>query len=472
MVAIKLIGGKPTTALADMPSVRYRPIERLRGSDEVTVYRCFDTLRERPVDLHVAPEAPVGMARVDIVARMQGLARIDCDGLRPIYEHGFHLGRPFLVMPVLSGKAVGDVGVIPGLPMISGELMVDGMGAIAVASAAYQAASALEVLHGLGQAHGALSVTSIHVDHSGRVHLSDFGLLRSCANPDSKPGSMADDIRQLGVVLMSLTLGGDTSLPGDERRLRTTVDKLIDRMLSPDPSQRPTADRIVDQLEQALAPLPAPTEPWMPSTRSLAPRKRRTSRLPAFPAAFAGVDPDETVVRDSDISPSLLGTFINTVSVCSARWQVGKSHPDVADLVLLRGWGVPKSVRPTRAVRPFLLALLMVVFVGWHFDQEARQAGAEAPEAPLVTATVLAVEAIAPAIHAIEIQDEEVDLDAEQPMPASAFALRPGTAPRVVRYRNGEAVGHVASNPYERKTIPARAYPVASLGALRMAQAD
>jgi hypothetical protein len=461
-----------------MPSVRYQPIERLWGSDDVTVYRCFDTLRERPVELHVAPNLPVAMARVDIVSRSQGLARMDCDALRPIYEHGFHDGRPFLVMPVLSGRALGELSLIKGGSMLSGELMIDGMGATSVASAALQVAIALEALHRLGQVHGGLSVASIRVDHSGRVVLSDFGLLRACASTVNDPLAMAEDIRQLGVVMMSLTLGGDLSEPGDEAELRRMLDTLIDRMMSPNPSVRPTADRLVDQLEHALESLPAVLQPWMPSQRAVAaPRRRRTTRLPAFLAALAE-DPDETiVVRDSELPPSLLGTFINTISVCSARWQVGKSHPELTQLVVRQGWGRAHSTRPPRSMRPLLLAaLLLTVGVGWHFDAQVREAGAEPPERALAMAVGLVASSIpptlVPAIEPIDVEDVEIDLDVEQPLTASVFALRPGRAPRVVHYRNGEAVGHVARNPYERKMIPPRAYPVAALGALRMVRSD
>ena len=486
--AIKLTGGRSTNALADMPSVRYRPIERVRQSDEVVVYRCFDTLRERPVELHIAPSMPEALARVDIVARMQALAKLEIEGLRPVYEHGFHVGRPFLVMPAAPGRSIGDLTAIPGAPLISGELMLDGMGATAVASAALQVAIALESLHTMGQAHGGLTVASIRVDHGGRAILEDFGLLRACATRKDELLAMADDIRQLGVVLMSLTLGGDTSEDGDERTLRALLDRLIDRMISPDLSIRPTADRLVDELERALEAVPAPTQPWIPSTRSLAPRKRRAgARLPSFRAApLAGVDPDATEVSgvdvddyiaDKDISPSLLGTFINTISVCSARWQVGKRHPDITDLVMRRGWGRAESVKaPPRAIRPMLLVLLLAATTGWHFDLEARQAGAEPPEAPLVTATVMAASTLAPAVDAItyepEVTEIEADVDVEQPQTASMVALRPGEAPRVVHYRAGVAVGHVAKNPYERRTIPERAYPVAALGALRMARPD
>jgi len=470
MDTIKLTGGRPTAALSDMPSVRYRPVGRLRSSHDVVVYRCFDTLRDRPVEVHVAPEVPVGLDRVDIVSRMQAFARADCEGLRPIFEHGFHFGRPFLVMPVLSGKSLADLSADAAAPVFRGELMIEGMEASAIAAAAYQVGIALETLHRAGQAHGGLAVASIRVDHGGRVSLNDFGLLRACAAPAVGPLAMAEDMRELGIVLMSLALGSHLSRPGSEQVVRRELDRLIDRMLSPKPSSRPTADRLVDALERMLQSVPASTAPWTPSTVSLAPRRRRTSSMPAFAAVLAGVDVDG--VPDSAVEPSLLGTFINTISVCSARWQVGKSHPEIADLVLLRGWGAPRSAAPVRAVRPFLMALLLASFLGGYWEMQARHSGAEPPEAALATATSMAASMIAPAIESLEIRSDDVDLDEAQPLTASVFALRPGSAPRVVHLRDGVAVGHVARNPYERKTIPARAYPVAALGALRMAQAD
>jgi hypothetical protein len=475
---LKLVDGRPTPALQDMPSVRYRPIELALESEELVVYRCFDTLLGRPVALHVAQsgEDPA-LQPVDFFARGQALADLGVEGVPEIHEYGYHRERPYLVLPLPRGRQLA-------------ELVADGrrLAPVRILAVGLRVALALEALHGAGQVHAGLAVNTLLVDRSGKVSLTDLGLLRDMGRPFGQEVWSADDVRQLGVVLMSLSLGSQDDGEADPA-FEAPMQALIDRMIAPEPADRPAAAALVDELTGLLTDVELPEAPWAPSLPAMRSGSHRvTSTLQAFALPPEQQPPPPPPMPE--VPASMLAAFINTVSLTSARWGIGKRKPEVVDLRGLMsgkaGVGkkaTPKPATPQAAVAPtprsggggLLLTLLLTVALvgGWALlrspDDAADDGAAPAADGVDVAPAAAGSEPTIPEPAPVAIAREEpapapeptVEVEASGSATPTVAAPTADGEPEVVRFRDGQRVdGPPPEDPYDKATIPEHAEPV------------
>jgi len=439
---MKLQDGRPTAALRDMPSVRYRPIEVTDEGSGFVAYRCYDTLLGRPVRLLIAAP-PAGddyaLEPVDFLARAQALVRQPSSALPKVFEFGYHGARPFLVLQAIAGGRLAGL-LADGLRLPPRHLL----------ATAVHVALALETLHSLGLVHGDLGVGALVLEGSGRVRLTDFGQLRALHRSPDDQRWPADDVRQLGVMLLSLTMGATPWGADIDAGLDAELDALIEQLLDPDPGARPTSSALVERL-LALSGQVGSGGGGGPSLEGLDLEHRVTRNLPAFSPQPEGVQPPPVAVPDHSLPPSRLAGFINTISLMSARWGVGKPKPDVpADLVALVHAARVEAAPPAPAPRlaPLLALLAACLCLFWALDRAPEPRGEPALAEATGQPPELQAAVVAPAPPPVEVVEPTV---------------RDGRA-RVVYFRDGERVGAPQpANPWERQVIPETAVPIRQL---------
>jgi len=153
----------------------FQIVSELAGGDFGKVYRAIDTELERHVALKVLhPEVasdPVVVERFRHEARVA--AALNHPGIVTVHSIGDHHGRPYIVMELLPGRDLADVG------------RVDPLRAHQVVT---QLAETLGFAHSRGVVHGHVEPDSIRLIDDKTVKLMGFGLAGLPSNPASPPG--------------------------------------------------------------------------------------------------------------------------------------------------------------------------------------------------------------------------------------------------------------------------------------------
>ncbi|NUV65567.1 PQQ-binding-like beta-propeller repeat protein [Streptomyces sp. CAI-121] len=180
------------------------------------------------------------------------------DRLRAAVEAARSLSGAFLV-PVVDADADAPVPWVAtrftaGLPLRHAVDRHGALGEPALRVLADGLARALAVLHGAGTVHGEVDPDSVLLTMDG-PRIGALGLVGATASP---PPSPTDDMFGLGATVLYAASGGEQ----DTDALPASLREVIGGCLYPEPSDRPTAEQLVDYLEHQG--LPAPEGGWLP----------------------------------------------------------------------------------------------------------------------------------------------------------------------------------------------------------------
>ncbi|WP_405459179.1 PQQ-binding-like beta-propeller repeat protein [Streptomyces globisporus] len=180
------------------------------------------------------------------------------DRLRAAVEAARRLSGAFLV-PVVDADADAPVPWVAtrftaGLPLRHAVDRHGALGEAALRVLADGLARALAVLHGAGTVHGEVDPDSVLLTMDG-PRIGALGLVGAIASP---PPSPTDDMSGLGATVLYAASGGEQ----DPDALPASLREVIGGCLYPEPSDRPTAEQLVDYLEHQG--LPAPEGGWLP----------------------------------------------------------------------------------------------------------------------------------------------------------------------------------------------------------------
>ncbi|MEU6630124.1 PQQ-binding-like beta-propeller repeat protein [Streptomyces parvus] len=180
------------------------------------------------------------------------------DRLRAAVEAARRLSGAFLV-PVVDADADAPVPWVAtrftaGLPLRHAVDRHGPLGEPALRVLADGLARALAVLHGAGTVHGEVDPDSVLLTMDG-PRIGALGLLGVTASP---PPSPTDDMFGLGSTVLYAASGGEQ----DTDALPASLREVIGGCLYREPSDRPTAEQLVDYLEHQG--LPAPEGGWLP----------------------------------------------------------------------------------------------------------------------------------------------------------------------------------------------------------------
>ncbi|PVC88009.1 PQQ-binding-like beta-propeller repeat protein [Streptomyces sp. CS131] len=180
------------------------------------------------------------------------------DRLRAAVEAARRLSGAFLV-PVVDADADAPVPWVAtrftaGLPLRHAVDRHGPLGEPALRVLADGLARALAVLHGAGTVHGEVDPDSVLLTMDG-PRIGALGLVGVTASP---PPSPTDDMFGLGSTVLYAASGGEQ----DTDALPASLREVIGGCLYPEPSDRPTAEQLVDYLEHQG--LPAPEGGWLP----------------------------------------------------------------------------------------------------------------------------------------------------------------------------------------------------------------
>ncbi|MFI0874310.1 hypothetical protein C6W96_07230 [Streptomyces sp. CS149] len=181
------------------------------------------------------------------------------DRLRAAVEAARRLSGAFLV-PVVDADADAPLPWVAtrftaGLPLRHAVDRHGALGEPALRVLADGIARALAVLHGAGTVHGEVDPDSVLLTMDG-PRIGALGLVGATASP---PPSPTDDMFGLGATVLYAASGGEQ----DTDALPASLREVIGGCLYPEPSDRPTAEQLVDYLEHQG--LPAPEGGWLPS---------------------------------------------------------------------------------------------------------------------------------------------------------------------------------------------------------------
>ncbi|MBW5423193.1 protein kinase [Streptomyces sp. BG9H] len=296
---------------------RYTLVERIGAGGMGEVWRAEDERLRRHVAVKVL-STPRGTTPAEaerflamFVREARAAAALDSSYIVPVFDHGSADGVPYLVMPLLTGRTVGEL--VPETGRLAPEW-------IAVVSA--QVCRALAAAHRAGIVHRDIKPANVMVTDEGTVKVLDFGIAKFLdatttagyltGTTDAPVGTLrymaperftrgADDGRcdvySLGCMVHELLTGTppfdadsvaalmhghvyETPDPPSVRHpgLAPGWDALVGRMLAKRPGDRPDAQEAGDALEALStrdAPAPAsqaPPAPDAPATSySLAP---------------------------------------------------------------------------------------------------------------------------------------------------------------------------------------------------------
>ena len=294
---------------------RYRFESLLGRGGSAEVWRCTDEALERQVALKlVTASGGEDAVRVGDEARL--LARLSHPGLVPVYDAGTDdTGRPWVVMELVEGETLADTirrGAVPS---------------DRVAEIGSRLADALAYVHSQGLVHRDVKPANVLIGHDGRVRLTDFGIARlvdaakvtatgltvgtaSYLSPEqvtAEPVGPPADVYALGLVLLEC-LTGEREYPGSAvevalarlsrpPRVPTTLPAgwsgLLTAMTDRDPTRRPTAPTVAEDLRRVLAGGQATTVLAAPT--AVADRTQVMDRTRAMTSVQAPVPPPRPV---------------------------------------------------------------------------------------------------------------------------------------------------------------------------------
>ncbi|WP_030792273.1 ABC transporter substrate-binding protein [Streptomyces sp. NRRL S-920] len=301
---------------------RYTLVERIGAGGMGEVWRAEDSRLRRRVAVKVL-SMPRGTAPAEgerllamFVREARAAAALDSSYIVPVFDHGSANGVPYLVMPLLTGRTVGD------LALESGPLAPERVAAICA-----QVCRALATAHRAGIVHRDIKPANVMVTDEGTVKVLDFGVAKFLdatatagyltGTADAPVGTLhymaperftrgvddgRGDVYSLGCMVYQLLAGAppfdaDSAaalmhghvyetpdrLSARRAGLAPEWDDLLGRMLAKRPADRPDAQEAGDALDRLGAPAPgAPPPPpasATPTSYSLAPP------LPPMPQA-------------------------------------------------------------------------------------------------------------------------------------------------------------------------------------------
>ncbi|MBC9714758.1 serine/threonine protein kinase [Streptomyces sp. TRM66268-LWL] len=283
------------------------------------VWRGWDRMLERPVALKLLPRPDDAESLIRLRSEARAAARLNHPGVVAVYDLEDRGEQPCLVMEYVSGQSLAQLLTSrgPQRPSRSADL-------------AAQTAAGLAAAHRQGVVHRDVKPGNLLLSSDGPVKVCDFGIARytdattavtrtghligttGYLAPERARGESAtpaSDVYSLGCVLYELLTGrppftADTSLavlhqhvataPLPPRRHRPEIPEALDayvqRMLSKDPAQRPTAEQAARwftstawQNTHSQAPVSSRTEPT--PTPATPPHSNRRSRRALVAAA-------------------------------------------------------------------------------------------------------------------------------------------------------------------------------------------
>ncbi|PZS18338.1 MAG: hypothetical protein DLM57_06565 [Pseudonocardiales bacterium] len=296
-----------------VPGGRYRRDRRLGRGAMGDVWLAHDTLLHRQVALKtVLSFAAAGSRDLDLMMREARLAaQLNSPNAVGIYDVIVENGAPCVVMEYVAGQSLAD------RIAEAGRLPVDEVARIGIAIA-----EALREAHALGMIHRDVKPANILITERGVPKLADFGIARLILDaeqtvtslavgtpaylaPEIARGETSDrrcDIWSLGVTLYA-ALDGESPFaqPGDSpisvvARLAQipqappptyggALSPAVMQMMSVDPGQRPTADRVAAMLRSGV-PAHAPA-----GEKTVLDAQLRWQGPVVAPAAAAGQQP-------------------------------------------------------------------------------------------------------------------------------------------------------------------------------------
>ncbi len=246
-----------------------------------TIYRARDAALEREVAVKVLSPSDLGTSgRARLVNEARASAQLNHPNIVTVYDVGEADGAPFIVMELVEG---GSLHARP--PASLADLV----------RLAAQVCTALEHAHDHGIVHRDLKPENILVTPDGKVKLTDFGLALSIASRSTSEGSITGtvfylapeqalgqpldgrtDLYALGVILYELSAGrlpftAEEPLAVVSQHLYTpavlpttynddippALERLILKLLSKDPADRPDSAAVARQALLALDLTPA-----------------------------------------------------------------------------------------------------------------------------------------------------------------------------------------------------------------------
>jgi WD40 repeat protein len=268
----------------------FRVLGLLGSGGMGVVLRAEDTALKRAIALKVVRPGLVASpeARARFLHEAQALAALEHDHIVTVYQVGEDNGQPFLAMPLLRGETLQQ-----RLDRTGGPLPVD-----TVLRLGREIATGLAVAHARGLIHRDVKPGNVWIEAGEaagreRVKILDFGLVQALSGgegPAHRPGHVLGtpaymapeqarglavdaraDLFSLGCVLYRMATGRPpfdaadlcgllvrlaVDEPPPPRRLNADVpaalDRLVGRLLSKNPEDRPASARVVVEALQAL----------------------------------------------------------------------------------------------------------------------------------------------------------------------------------------------------------------------------
>ncbi|MEU5292248.1 ABC transporter substrate-binding protein [Streptomyces umbrinus] len=432
---------------------RYTLTERIGAGGMGVVWRARDARLERPVAVKLLslPPGTAGAERERLLAMFgreaRAAAALDSSYIVPVFDHGADGEVPYLVMPLLSGRTVG-------------ELLADGpLPPEQVAELSAQVCRALATAHRAGIVHRDIKPANVMLTDEGTVKVLDFGIAkfldaatggRLTATTDSPIGTLpymaperftrgADDGRTdvyaLGCTVYEMLTGAppfdSTSAPAlmhshvyetpekpSLRRpgLAPEWDELVGRMLAKPVEDRPTAEEAREAFERLA--LPAPR---VPASAQLA---DRTPPLGQDSASTTPGSPDhvssEPQHSASDAAPRQLAAGATTISPDPTSYLLAPplpKQPPAPPAARLRGRRVTWIAASAAVTALVVIFAVVQPFGGDDGDEGSGKSGSGGPKAATGT--------VAP-VAKTQTLTLGSDADAKGPAPAVRGATKGG----------------------------------------------
>ena len=260
---------------------RYELLDRIGSGGMADVFSARDRLLDRMVAVKVLHSQFANDA--SFVSRFQheaqGAAKLSHPNIVSIYDVGEDGGSHYIVMELVTGSTLKEKIASQGHLTVEESLRMAGC-----------IASALEAAHAKGLVHCDIKPHNILIADNGSVKVADFGIARAVSSsaatfdgnvvgsvhylsPEQAKGTSVttkSDIYSLGVVLFEMLTGrvpftGETpvsvalkqitdpvpSLRSFDPTIPMGVDAIVQRMMSKDPSMRPSARDAVMMIREA-----------------------------------------------------------------------------------------------------------------------------------------------------------------------------------------------------------------------------
>jgi eukaryotic-like serine/threonine-protein kinase len=231
---------------------RYQLIQRVGGGGMASVWMAQDTRLGREVAVKVISD--VLAAQAPYVERFRREARIAAGLSHPnlvkVYDFGSDGERPFLVMEYVEGATLRPGASGASAPRLDSDTL------------ARELLDALGHIHAAGIVHRDIKPANVLVGPDGRPRLTDFGIAQAQDSTDltetgqvigtlkylapevarGRPATPLSDLYALGVLLSEVATGDESP----------SLERLIDRLMDADPSQRPaSAAQALSALDRA-----------------------------------------------------------------------------------------------------------------------------------------------------------------------------------------------------------------------------